>query len=226
MKILSALFMILVVVSTTDAKIEIDRVCEIHSYHDYGNGEVRGGLNTGLVINSDDKYLYIITRDWFLEDTNVFKWTNKTREFIDEEKEGELELEGELIDKRLGFALFRTERPENYNPGPIKFDKPKVNEKVTAVVKDYHIHNKINRYKKVIAISGKEDEAWFTCLVKNPPIGGGVLFNEEGSVVGLIHHTNTRTNIISGPHGKWIEKFLTFSKEDNNKVPPAPIIEE
>lgn len=220
--------------------VDIDRVWEASFIKDYGDTEgypnQSGFVDTSLLVSSDDKYLYFISLYYTQRDIVKFSWTNDVKTMNVDPSPNDIELRGELVNKkdRHDLMLFRTPRPKQIKPKLIKIaDEPKFDDDVYIVPKAYNQINRINRYniKDGVYLSKRVDtqdlEQYlfkFKAEYQSAPIGGGIVFNSNGALLGIIRTCSVveQTTTISAISGKSIEKFIRKLQENKDAAPTAP----
>lgn len=194
-------------------------------------------INTGLLISSDNNNLYFVTLYYSARDEVRFSWTDDPKTFNSPEpSKRDINLQGELISKlaRNDLLLFKTPRPTaDYKPQLLKIGKtPKIDDTVYILTQDFNPINRVNTYsfKEGLFtriqpdVQGEYLFARFKNTWTEAPIGGGIIFNKDGELLGLIRGFLKDSKELRSISGRTIENFVReLQKGDKETAPKAPI---
>lgn len=196
-------------------------------------------VNTGLLISSDNKNLYFVTLYYSATDEVRFSWTDETKTFNSPEpSKRDINLQGELINKlaKHDLMLFKTPRPSaDYKPQLLKIGKtPKLDDVVYILTQDYNPINRVNTYsfKEGIFtriqpdIQGEYLFVRFKNTWTEAPIGGGIIFNKDGELLGLIRGFLKDSKEVRSISGRTIENFVRELQKGNKDAPAKAPTEE
>lgn len=222
------IFLILLFTNSTLAeviKFDLNLLCETTEI--IGDEENNyGTLGTGLVVDSTDNSLYILTKLADPDATYTFSWTDKITSFLEDEvNANDIVIKGELFHSSTDYNLsvFKINTGK-LNLKECKFDDPITTDKLYLFIKDYKEENNINKYINlpfnILTLKQKYGKIYFTSPAdKDKTVGGGVILNQDDEVVSFIHSTNN--NKVVGISGKTIIKYLRSIKYPN-EPPTAP----